>query len=540
MRLRIVIRILIVLTLLPIIVWAVFGPGMRFYLSRNGMRIIEDIKIRSDDHVLIGSLSGDLWSGVKAERVAVYSDKDPAHLPLLEADTIILRFSLLDLIRGQTTPGSIHIKGFNSSVHIAADGTIALPEWKFRTAMQSQSSYRAGFDGGAAGSAGLRGIRITCEDGVLEIHKRFPMLTESVDVELTQLEGRGEFRMDEGLNIDGIHGKYLTSDVTLEGFVPLDENEPMDLSASMSDTLLDSVFRDIDPLFRGSAYLPSGTANGTVHVAGARDNLTVNGAIELTESVLGNVKIDAADAQVAYSAGLIDLTQVMVQAYGGTAEATARINLLGEKPLWNAVSTFESINLPDYLDSNGYYTYEATGLFSGTLEARGDFDSADSLDCSIEIECGTGSYLTPFSDRFMSRMTGATGDAEITEGDLAVFNELSVLARIEESTIYVDRFHFVSNDLQVEATGQVGFDKSIHASGMLSVPLDKAKEHPRLGRYVSFLADSINRVPLEFSISGYLYDLDFNPRITDNFLRGLADHGEDFLHDIGESVSGNL
>ena len=537
MRLRIVIRILIIITLIPIIIWAVFGPGMRFYLSRNSMRIIDEIKVRSDDHVMVGSLSGDLWSGINAERVVVYSDKDPAHLPLLEANTIILRFSLLDLIRGEMTPGSIHVKGFNSSVHIAADGTIALPEWEFRTAMYTTRPSHAGFTGG---SAGLRGIRITCEDGILEIHKRFPMLTESVDIALTQLDGRGEFHMDEGLDIENIHGKYLVSDVTLEGFVPLDENEPMDLSASISDTLLDSVFRDIDPLFRGSRYLPSGMANGTVRVTGSQDNLAVNGAIELADSVMGNIKINAADMQVAYSAGLIDLTQVMVQAYGGTAQATARINLLGDKPLWNTVSTFESLNLPEYLDSNGYYTYEATGLFSGTLEARGDFDNRDSLDISLEIECGTGSYLTPFSDRFMSHAAGIVDDEGITENDIAVFNELAVLARIEESMIFVDRFHFVSDDLQIEATGEIGFDKSIRASGGLSVPLSKAKEHPRFGRYVSFLADTINRVPLEFSISGYLYDLEFNPRITDNFLRGLADHGEDFLHDIGESVSGNL
>ncbi len=532
---KVIRNILIAIILIAIIIWAAFGPGLRIYLSRNGSSITAEIERRSGDHIRIGSLAGDLWSGITAERVVIYADKDPAHLPLLSADRIICHLALLSLLRKDLTPASVHVDGFNAVLHVAADGEIALPEWQIQTAGGTSDILHAGFS--IAGGV-RKAIAITCENGVLEIHKQFPMLTESVDVEFTQLEGGGEFVVDEGLRIDEIKGKYLVTDVTLHGYVPVDEDEPVDIRASIGDVKMTSLFRDIDPLFRGNAYLPTGTASGNMTIGGSREHLEIGGDLRLSEATVAKVQVDIATAHAAYSAGVVDLTQVSLEAYGGTAAATGRINLLTDDPLWSIVGTFNEMDLPSYLNSNGYYSYEVSGGFSGTIEARGDFSNADNLACEISIECPEGTFLTPFSDRFISRTQRITDVVPITDDDLGVFDELAVDARIRHSSIIVERFHFVSNDLQVEAAGQIGFDKSISARGGLSVPLDKARQHPRFGSFAGFLPDSMNRVSLEFSLSGYLYDLDYDAELADNLLNWLLDEGSDLAHDLGDSFTG--
>jgi len=530
-RVRITIAVVI---LLPILIWIAGGPGARFYISRNGASIIADIARRSDENIRVGSISGDLWSGVTGKRVVIYADKDPAHLPLLSADTVHVKFSILDLFRLRLNPVRVHMDGFTVALHVAPDGSVALPEWSIRSAGDDGRAIRAGY---AAGSSS-KSISVTCTDGTLEIHKRFPTLPESVDIVFTRLEGEGEYVPEDGLRIGNIHGKYLASDVSVQGYVPADRDEAVDLTATINQVILGSFFRDIDPLFRGNAYLPSGTAGGEFRLAGPREQLEVAGSMDLADSIFGNAKIDHAAAQVAYSAGVIDLNQISIEAYGGRADATGRINLLTEVPIWSAVCSFSDLNVGDYLDSNGYYSYEMSGDFSGSLEARGDFANPDALACTVEIQCMGGSYRNPFSERFMSMPPRMLEITPVTDEDLVGFDELIVNARIEDSSINVERFHFVSHELQVEATGAIGFDKSISASGGLSVPLDRARQHPRFGRYVRLLPDSLQRASLEFSVSGWLYDVQFSARPTENLLRGLLDQGGDLLHDLGESLEG--
>jgi len=532
-RLRI---LLIIVILAPILVWAIFGPGMRVYINGKSGRIIRDIETRSDGHVKVGAVRGDLWSGVTAERVIVYADKDPAHLPIVRADKATLRFSLLDLLRRDFTPTRIHVDGFEVALHIGTDGKIVLPQWTFRMSSARVPSILAGI---APPPGSAKGIRITCENGVLEIHKRFPNMTESVDVAFSRLEGAGRYVTKQGLWIDSVTGLYFTTPIEFKGYVPADSKEPMDLDADVGEVNLVTVFRDLDPLFRESAYLPEGKAQCAIHVEGAKDQISVSGALQLSEALLGNVKIDNAKGDVAYSAGVVDLTGLTADAYGGKVEGTGRINLLAETPIWSAKCTFDSVDLPAYLDENGYLKYEMKGAFSGSVDASGDFASADTMTCTTLITSSDGTFLSPFSDRFLSMTQGAPQDTPISPEDFAPYKELEVRARIEEAEIIVERFHFVSDDLQVEARGLVGFDKTVSAAGGLSVPLDRARRHPKIGPFVSFLPTSMSRVSLAFSVTGSVDAPVFSARPAQNLLEGLLDQGSDLAHDLGGAVTDN-
>jgi hypothetical protein len=123
--------------------------------------------------------------------------------------------------------------------------------------------------------------------------------------------------------------------------------------------------------------------------------------------------------------------------------------------------------------------------------------------------------------------------------DLTRFDEIEVVLGIAEARINVEMFHFVSYDLNVDADGSIGFDKAIRAGGTLSVPLDKARQSRKLGRFVSFLPDSLNRAELNFSLSGFLNQMEFNAQPTTNLLRGIIDSGGDLLHDLGGGFRGN-
>lgn len=526
--------IVIIIILVPIILWVALGPALSSFLNARASDIADEVKQRSDGNLQIDSISGDFWSGIRLEKVVVYTDKDLSYLPLIVADEVIVHLSLINLLQKDFTPVSVHISGFNAALHIEPDGTIALPEWTLAGNHNLYAPIRAGF----AVSPNLDGnIHITWEDGILEIHKRFTNLTESVDVVFTQLEGSGNFIMDEGFEIESLTGDYLSTPVTVEGYVPNDKNEQIDITATIGDVRFNTIFRDIDPLFRGNQYLPDGIASVNIILTGRSEAIAVKGSMNLTDASVGNLKIDSATASISYNAGVIDLSEGIIQAYGGRANATGRINLLSANPLWDVICTFEELDLPEYLNENNYFSNEMTGNFAGSIEAHGDFANPDLLECTMEIECLNGSYLSPFSDRFIEMATGVSDDSVISESDMTVFNELTIRARIAQSDILVEQFHFISNDLQVEANGTVGFDKSINARGGLSVPLDKARRHPDFGHYISFLPDTLNRASLEFTLSGYIYNLKFNASPSDNLLRGLLDQGSDAAHGLGDSFT---
>jgi hypothetical protein len=519
-----------------ILFWVALGPGMRVWLGSQSQSIIGQIEARSDDHVKIGTIGGDFWSGIRLGRVIIYADKDPQHLPLLRADTVILKFSLANLLRRNFMPVSVDVRGFDAVLHISPDGTLILPEWEFRTAMSQTRPLHAGF---TLSTGKSDSVLITCSDGILEIHKKFPEIPEMVDIVFTQLAGSGEYKIDEGLNVEEITGMYLITPIEVSGYVPADKSEPLDIDATIGDVRLDSIFRDLDPLFRDNEYLPDGNAEGEIHLDGPGDHPAITAHVKLTDASLGNINIDMAETSVAYSAGVVDLTGMTAQAYDGTMTGSGRINLLSETPLWTAICNFDSLDLPQYLEENGYLRYAMSGQFSGTVDARGDFSNADSLDCDVQIRSQNGQFLTPFSPRLLSSVQGAPLPAEITDEDMADFDDIDVRARIRNSRIVIQRFHFVSNDLQVEAGGSIGFDKTISADGGLSVPADLARQHPNFGRFARMLPDSINRVSLEFSITGTIGSPQFNPKLTENLLRGLTDQGSDLGHDLLGSISGN-
>ena len=514
--------------------WLALGPGLRMYLDARSPAIIEDLKLKSDGNLLLDSISGDFWNGIKVEKLVVYTDKTLAYLPLITADEIVARLSLTRLFQGDFTPASIHIAGFNAALHMEPDGTLALPQWTISINEDHTKLLHAGYP---APSGSISDIDITCENGILEIHKRFSSLPESVDVVFTDLVGSGNFKPDEGFEIESLEGDYLSTPVLVEGFIPADENEPVDITATIGDVAFNTIFRDIDPLFRGNQYLPEGITSGSINLSGAMEELSVSGNMILTDASLGNVKVDQATALITYNAGVIDLSQGVIRAYGGEANATGRINLLSENPIWSVVCTFQELDLPSYLEQNGYFSNEMTGNFTGAIEAGGDFTNPDSLECTVEIACVDGIYRSPFSDRFMNLTRGIIDESTVSEADMTEFSDLTIRAMISHSNIQVESFHFVSGDLQIESNGVVGFNKSINASGGMSVPLDRARQHPDFGRYVNFLPDSLNRVSLEFTLSGFIYDLKFSASPTDNLLRGLLDQGSDLLHDLGGSFT---
>ena len=525
--------IILVIILVPIIIWFALGPGMRSYIERKSDEIIREVKRRTDENILIGSVSGDFWSGIKLERVVVYTDKDEPYLPLISTDEVTVKISLSNLLKGNATPTTVHISGFNASLHIGPDGKIALPEWTIQTAGVGEPVFHAGY---LQTSDRTDAVHITFEDGILEIHKLFPRLTETVNVVFTKLEGTGNYFNGEGFEIEEITGDYLSTPIVLEGNVPIKKNEPMDITASIGTVTLATIFRDIDPLFRGNTYLPDGTTSTVIQISGTPEELTVTGNVTLVDAYIGNAKIESADASISYNAGIIDLSEGVIEAYGGRANATGRINLLSATPLWNGICTFEDLDLPVYLEENNYFSNEMTGEFSGSLDAHGDFSNPDSFSCILDIESANGHYLSPFSDRFTHMISGSMDESEVRDEEMTDFDDLTIRARINQSEILIERFHFVSMDLQVEATGTVGFNKSIEARGGLSVPLESARNHPRFGRYVNVLPDTLNRASLEFSLSGYIYDIEFRASPSENLLRGLVDDSSDFLHDLGDLI----
>ena len=521
--------------IIVILIWIALGPGMRKFLETNGSSIINEVKQRSDDHILIDRISGDFWSGVLIERLIIYADHDPEHLPLLEADMVTLKIPIGAILRREWEASSIHINGFNAVLHIDTEGKLALPDWTFRTARtDSTQPLTAGLSSIGKNS----GIQISCENGVLEIFKRFPNLTETVNVHFTQLEGRGEYIDGEGVTVESMTGDYLSTPLSFSGLIPIDENEDMRFQVILGEIGLSTVFRDIDPLFRGSSYFPTGTASLELLLSGTRDYPVVTGALNLVNTTAGNIVLTAAHADIAYSAGVIDLTDMTADTYGGTMNGSGLINLLSTEPLWQADCSFENIDLAEYLDSNGYYAYEVDGGFSGSADVRGDFSSPDSLEIDAVITSSGGRFLSPFSDRFMNPAMYALERSEPSEADMTTYSSASIEALIQDSVIRIDRFQLQSHELQVEAHGYIGFDHSISASGGLTIPLDKARDHPKLGGVVGFLPDTLQRVALEFSLSGWLHDMEFNPQIGENFLRGILDRTDDAYHDLADSVTG--
>ncbi|HDS30095.1 MAG TPA: hypothetical protein ENN67_03540 [Firmicutes bacterium] len=335
--------------------------------------------------------------------------------------------------------------------------------------------------------------------------------------------------------MNSITGNYLASPIAISGWIPEGEENPIDLTTSIGNFNFTTVFRDLDPLLRGSKFLPTGTGSLLLTLNGSKKLPEIAGTLDLADTTAGNAFVNAAHVDVSYSAGVVDLINVTAEAYEGSIEATGRINLLPANPTWQIDCTFANIDLAQYLDSNGYYAYEVNGPFSGTASGKGDFISQDSLQMDAEVKSSSGKYLSPFSSRFMNIAAGTSNPGKADESELTDYDDIQINLRVRESRINVDRLHFVSNDLQLEARGWIGFDHTLSGSGGFTIPLDKAKLHPKLRTVVALLPSSVNRVSLEFSIGGTLENVKINPKIGENFLKGVLDRAGDALN-----IPGNL
>ena len=140
------------------VVWLALGPGLRKYLETNKALIISELQRRSDNHAYVENVSGDFFSGIVLEKVTILTDLDPAHRPFLQADRVVLQIPISAALNRDFTPSSVHIDGFTVTLHIAADGSVAVPEWKFQSA--SDDSSKTKFSG-LAGVDLPKGIKIT-------------------------------------------------------------------------------------------------------------------------------------------------------------------------------------------------------------------------------------------------------------------------------------------------------------------------------------------------------------------------------------------
>jgi len=520
----------VILIAIVIAVPLVLGPGFRIWLRGSEKEIIGQITEQTDGLVAIEGIDGDYLSGITAKNMVVYSGKDIDRLPLITADKAWFKIPLGNLLNRSYLPSRIEIDGFEVHLYISETGEVELPDFKISNSQKSPV-YLAGF----AAKISTGRIPIEARNGIVEIHKSFPGIAGAVNISFFQAGGSGTYD-HTGVEITEFTAEYLASPVKINGYVPFDEKAEINVTGKIDQVNLSSVFRNFEPIFEGSPYLPDGVAGTTINVKGEKNKLSVSGTFALADATLGNANITSADSSFTYSAGVIDLSDFNADVYGGTLTGNGTINLLSETPLWNAESEFQSVDIPGYLESVRYLKYEVTGDFSGNMTASGNFLNPDDMVVSIEIKSDGGKFLSPFCDRFMNLTNGQVNNSPVSEAELAVYTELETSAHIANSDIIIDRLNFMSDDLQIDGNGTIGFDKKISAGGDLSVPLDKAKAHPKFGSYVGFLPDRIGRVTLDFTISGTLITPKFSANPTENLLRGLMDQSSDILHDIGDAL----
>ncbi|HEX9744319.1 MAG TPA: hypothetical protein VGB30_02735 [bacterium] len=531
---RVILTIILIVIVLGTIV---LGPGTSAYLKSRGSDITRMIGSRTDGNVIVNKIRGNFFSGFTLEKVVVYSDKSEEYLPLLSADTVKCRLTLMNILTWDFTPGEVQVDGFDSALHVGEDGKMVLPDWEVQTSQaRTVRPFIAGY---VLAGSGNKEINVFLKSGVLEVYKKFPGHPEPVDLVITQLQGDGIYYTEGGLQINSITGDYQSSPVTVQGYVATDESKENDVELDFGELNFSTIFRDIDPLFRNSQFLPTGNTSGSVHLAGGLKTPEVTGNLAFSDSTFANVSIESAETSFSYSAGVLDLSGIRADSYGGILTATGQLNLLSTVPRWELMGEFQNLDFAKYIDQIGYrHSYELNGLFSGEIIASGDFLHPENLDVGISLNSDSGTFLSPFSDGMMQGLAGAVLSDESRAASYVDYDQLEILARIDNRKINLERFHFLSYDLQVEATGQVGFDHSISASGGMSVPLDKARQHPQFGQYIRFLPDSVNRATLDFTLSGHLEDIKFNPKVSDNFLRGVLDDGDDLVSDRVDEIKG--
>jgi len=524
--------ILSVVVILLVAIYLALGPGLRIWINSNVDTISSNVSTRTDDLVHLGGLDGDFFSGFTATNVAVYSDKDINHLPLLTADRIIFTIPIGNILNSTFFPSRVEMHGYQVNVYIDEDGEVALPDLKLSFAPNPPVRHAAMVPGPQ-----LMKFPWACSGGVIEVHKRFTGVSETVNIVFFRSGGYGKYIEDTGIEITSFTAEYFSTPFELSGSIPFDEITPVDLTCSTEPVNLSSVFRNFEPIFHSSPYVPDGSAELTINVKGQKEHLEAFGTFKLTETKFGNAKIDNTWGEVSYSAGVININNFEADTYGGMLSGTATVNLLSETPRWDANCNFQTVDIPAYLEANGFLRYPMTGEFSGSVTAQGSFSDPGDLQISVNLNSSGGKFLSPFCEKLMRPAQLQPSEIQITDDDLAEFSNLATDARIINSEILIDRLRFVSEDLQIEGNGLIGFDKSIVAGGGLSVPLQLAKAHPRFGTFVAFLPDSLNRVALEFSVRGSIAEPEFSANPSENLLMGLADNSSDLMHDIGSSLT---
>ncbi len=382
----------------------------------------------------------------------------------------------------------------------------------------------------------INNIKCSFKNGQVNLHKEFESIRDEVSLAFLDVGGEVIYTPDGTIEIVTMDCDYLATPLKINGSFPAVSESDVDITVTTENIYLTSVYNDFEPILGDSLYLPDGDLGCTVNISGPPDNLEIMGTAVLTDSTIANLSIPTASCNFVFASGVLDLDQFSAGAYGGRLNASGHVNFLSEYPIWSVDGEFSDMDIPSYLRDNGYLKYELTGEFDGQLSAGGDFHNRNSLECTVSISSDGGEFLTPFSEKFMATAQGAVDESPVDESDLAEYSILETDAEIRQSRIIINRFRLVSEDLQIEANGTVGFDKTVNCEGALSIPVARAKRHPTFGQWVDFLPDSLERASLVFEVTGTLDQPELSASPTENLIRGIVDNSSDLLHDIGRSL----
>jgi len=496
-----------IVLLLALLLWLVPGPITSLYISIDQENLLEKISSETDGYVTVGSIEGNIWNGFTLKDIRILNNNNSEENPFLTATELNAEMSFWRLIGFNLNPVSISIDDFEITIHIYGDGTIRIPQIVDIAPEDHLESLSCGLS--VVRSDDSR-IRISCSNGIMRIRKMFPLSDEIALLEFDDFNGSGIYSMESGIELEELGCVYHECPVELSGSIPVDENGELSLDASIRNLDLGEVFSDFGAIFEGNEYLPSATISLDLNLAGSAEHPDIEGSLTTSGMRIGNAQIDSSLAEFTYISNLLTFTSINAEAYGGTITAEGDLRLVDSPPTWATDFTFDSIDLPRYLNANNYYTYETTGLFSGSASAMGDFASADSLWIEATVSSSGGKYVDPFCESMMNAVPGHVDYSLITENDLTEYAGLTMSLAIENREIHITEFHFDGNQLLVESSdATITFDKNINAEGTIDVPLGPARNHPRLSSFVEQLPSMAQHAELAFTVSGSIMNPKF-------------------------------
>lgn len=263
------------------------------------------------------------------------------------------------------------------------------------------------------------------------------------------------------------------------------------------------------------------SASVALRVDRGSSRLSGTGTLRAPQVALEPLRIHQFEAPFTINGERLAFDPTAFTLYGGTHRGTVQIDLSGTTPRWNIESRVEQLDLGDFLNALTASDARVDGTAAVAADVRGRLDEslAGTTTGRVRLTVVDGVIRNfPLLARINTAVRLAEGDTEDTR-----FERLTATLQLSSGRATTDDLVLRADHVRVEASGTIGFNRSLDMRGKAVLSQERAAAAVRSVRELAGLRNSSGELEIPLTISGTLDAPSFSLDLESAIGKGLKD-----------------